>query len=408
MEVVKPVHKVAVEKPAIEGGKPARETFLTFGRPSIGEEEIAEVVATLRSGWLSSGEKSLRFAEEVRRFVGAKHCVATNSCTAALHLALAYCGVGPGDEVITSPMTFAATANVILHCGARPVFADVTKGGFHIDPRDIELRITRHTKAIIPVHYAGLACDMGPILEIARRRGVRVIEDAAHAIGTEYEGRRIGSLGEFTCFSFYVTKNVVTGEGGAITTDDPEAYDWLRRMSLHGLDLDAWQRYSPVGFKHYEIIYPGFKYNLTDLAASIGLHQMRRLPEFIRVRERYAKRYEEAFADLEEVILPRDADNGVHAWHLYPILVRPERLRITRDQMIEALHRENIGVGIHYRAVHLQKYYRETFGFKRGDFPNAEFISDRVLSLPLYPAMTEADVQDSIRAVRKLVQYYRR
>ena len=400
--------QVELKKPAIEGGTPTRGEFLIFGSPQIGPEEIEAVVETLKSSWISTGPKSVAFAKAFREYVGAPHSIATNSCTSALHLCLNAAGVGPGDEVITTPMTFAATSNVIVHQGAKPVFADIEKEGFLIDPAQIERKITKKTKAVVPVHYAGMACDMDRICAIAKSHKLKLIEDAAHAAGTQYKGRKIGNIGDFTCFSFYVTKNLTTGEGGMVTTADPEAAKMIEKLSLHGLDLDAWQRYSKKGFKHYEIVYPGYKYNMTDIAAALGLCQLRKLDEFIRVREEYARTFEEALGGMDALILPKDNGVGRHAWHLYPVLVRTEALRIGRDQFIEALHAENIGVGIHYRAIHLQKYYRETYGFKPGDFPNAEFVSDRVISLPLYPKMTPRDVEQTIEAVRKLVSYYRR
>lgn len=394
--------------PAVEGGTPVRDKYLVFGQPLIGEEEIEEVVAALRSGWISTGPRSIQFAKEFREYVGSKHSIATNSCTASLHLCLKACDIGPGDEVITTPMTFAATVNTIVHTGAKPVFADIQNKWFNIDPKEIEKKITPRTKAIIPVHFAGLTCDLDPIHEIAAKHGIPVIQDAAHAVGSEYKGRKIGSIGNFTCFSFYVTKNMTTAEGGMVTTDDPDKAKKIEVMSLHGLDQDAWQRYSSKGFKHYEIIYPGFKYNMTDIAAALGLVQLRKLDSFIETRGRYAARFKEALSHLDSLIIPDFHDLGKHAWHLYPILINPDALRITRDQFIEAMHREAIGVGVHYRAIHFQKYYRETFGYKRGDFPSAEFVSDRVVSLPLSAKMTPQDVEDAIEAVVKVLEYYKR
>lgn len=394
--------------PAIEGGIPVRANYLVFGQPLIGEEEIAEVVATLRSNWLSTGPKSVQFAKNIRDYVGSPYALATNSCSSAIHLALVVSGIGPGDEVITTPMTFAATVNTVVHTGAKPVFADIQPSWFNIDPKEIEKKITKKTKAILPVHFAGLACDMDPILDIAQKHGLYVIEDAAHAIGTEYKGKKIGSIGDFTCFSFYVTKNITTSEGGVLTTRHQDKGVMAEKLSLHGLDLDAWQRYSNRGFKHYEVIYPGYKYNMTDIAASLGLQQLKRIDEFIDTRQRYAEIYEKALKEIPEVFVPEYHDSGRHAWHLYPVLIRSEKLKISRDQFVEALHHENIGAGVHYRAIHFQKYYRETFHYKRGDFPNAELVSDNVISLPLSPKMTLHDVEDTIHAVRKIVTYYRR
>lgn len=400
------MNKVAV--PALEGGTPVRDKYLIFGQPLIGEEEIDAVVETLRSGWISTGAKSVLFAKNFREYVKNDFSVATNSCTSALHLSLAACGIGPGDEVITTPMTFAATVNVIVHLGATPVFADIQDSWFNINPEEIEKKITSKTKAIIPVHFAGLACDMDAIMQIAKKHNLFVIEDAAHAAGTEYKGRRIGSIGDFTCFSFYVTKNLTTAEGGMVTTRHEEKSKMIQRMGLHGLDLDAWQRYSHRGFKHYEIIYPGYKYNMTDVAAALGLVQLGKLDDFIDVRTKYAMRFEKELSSLSPIIIPSYHSDGRHAWHLYPIIIRPDSLKINRDDFIEALHRENIGSGIHYRAIHFQQYYRERFSFKRGDFPNAEFISDNVVSLPLSPKMTDKDVDDTIEAVKKVILYYQR
>jgi len=338
--------------------------------------------------------------------VGSKHAIATNSCTASLHLALAACEVGQGDEVITTPMTFAATVNSIVHRGAKPVFVDIQKNGFNIDPAQIEDKITARTKAILPVHFAGLSCEMDQIMQIAKRHNLYVIEDAAHALGTEYHGKKIGTIGDFTCFSFYVTKNLTTAEGGMVTTPHETFAKKMEMLSLHGLDLDAWQRYSKRGFKHYEIVVPGFKYNMTDIAASLGLVQLKRLEDFIEIRTRYAEMYEKELGKFEEVIVPQDHNNGRHAWHLYPILLNPEKIKIPRDEFIEALHHENIGAGVHYRAIHFQKYYRETMEYRRGDFPNAEFVSDCVISLPLSTKMTVEDVEQSIKAVTKIIRYY--
>jgi dTDP-4-amino-4,6-dideoxygalactose transaminase len=385
-----------------------REDFIVFGAPLIEEEEIAEVVDTLRSGWLSTGPKTKRFERDLCEYVGAPHALGTNSCTAAMHLALVAAGIGPGDEVIVPAMTFAATANVVEHTGARPVFADVGRRSFHLDPEAVERRITPRTKALIPVHFAGLPAPMDAIMDLARRHGLVVIEDAAHAIGSEYRGRRIGSIGDFTCFSFYVTKNLATAEGGMVTSRDGEAIDRMRVMSLHGMDLGAWQRYSKRGNRHYQVVCPGFKYNMTDLAASLGIHQLRKLDGFIEVRRRYAERYGEAFADIDALIRPPDDPVHRNAWHLYPLMVRPEMLTGDRDDVVEAITEENIGVGIHFRALHLMEYYRRTYGYSEGDCPRAEFISDRVFSLPLSPRLTEEEVDYIIETVRDVMRRFRR
>lgn len=395
-----------MEKLAIDGGRPVRDQFLVFGSPAIGEEEIEEVVKTIKSGWLGTGPKVQRFEEEFRKYVGAKYAVALNSCTAGLHLALEVLGVGPGDEVITTPMTFAATANVIVHRRARPVFVDVERETMNIDPRLIEAAITPRTKAIIPVHLAGRPCKMDQIMAIARRHGLHVIEDAAHAIEAWYGDQKVGSIGDITAFSFYVTKNVVAGEGGMVTTNKAEWAEEIRIKSLHGISKDAWKRYLSAGFQPYETLYPGYKYNMTDIQASLGIHQLARVEQNLKIREKIWQRYNEAFADIPEIITPLEEEGIRHARHLYTILLRVEELKIDRNQFIEALKAENIGTGIHYVALHLHKYYRETFGYKRGDFPNAEYISDRTVSLPLSAKLTEADVDDVIRAVRKVIAAY--
>ncbi len=396
------------ELPAIEGGIPIRKNYLNFSQPLIGEEEIREVVDTLRSGWLGTGPKTIRFANEFREYIGSRFAIPTNSCTSALHLSLVACGVNSGDEVITTPMTFVATVNVIVHQGAIPVFADILPNSFHIDPQQIERKITKRTKAIIPVHFGGLPCDMDAIMNIARKHHLYVIEDAAHAVGGQYKGKKIGTIGDFTCFSFYVTKNMTTAEGGMVTTDEEEKAKMIDQMSRHGIDLDPWQRHSNREFKYYEVVYPGYKYNMTDLAASMGLHQLKKMDEFLESRRRCVGMYGRQLQNLSEVVLPRAPVDGEHAWHLYPILVKPECLKITRDQFVEALCKENVGVGVHYRAIHLQKYYRERFHYERGNYPNAEFVSDRVLSLPLSSGMSDEDVQDTVEAVRKLIRYYRK
>jgi dTDP-4-amino-4,6-dideoxygalactose transaminase len=396
------------DRPAIEGGRPVREDFLIFGSPDIRDEEISEVVATLRSGWIGTGPRVGRFEEAFRRYIGARHAVAVNSCTAGLHLSLIALGIRPGDEVITTPMTFASTANVIHHVGARPVFVDCRRDTLCIDPDAVEAAVTERTRAVIPVHFAGRPCDMERIMAIARRHGLRVIEDAAHAIETVAQGRKVGCIGDATCFSFYVTKNVITGEGGMVTTEDEEVANWIKVAGLHGLSKDAWKRYSDEGYRHYEVVYPGFKYNMMDLQAALGLHQLARVEANHRRREALWRRYCEAFADLP-VDLPAPVPEGDrHAYHLFTLLLRIEELRWSRDQVMEALHREGIGTGVHYVALHLHPYYRETYGYRRGQFPNAEWISERTLSIPLSPKLTDRDAEDVVRAVRKVLLAARR
>lgn len=400
-------HSEAREVPAIAGGRPTRDDFLIFGAPLIEEEEITEVVETLKSGWLSTGPRTKQFEREFAEYVGAAHAVATNSCTAAMHLALLASGIGPGDEVIVPSMTFAATANVVEHVGARPVFADSLPDGFNIDPADIRNRITSRTRALVVVHFAGLPCPMDEISAIARERGLLVMEDAAHAAGAEYHGKRIGGLGNVTAFSFYVTKNICTAEGGMVVTDDAELAEKIRVLSLHGMDIGAWQRYAKSGQLHYEIVVPGFKYNMTDLAAALGLCQLRKLDRFIKVRQEYARMLTAELSNLEELILPADATAHRHAWHLYPVMVRPERLRTDRDGVMTALIAENIGIGVHFRPLHLYPFYREKYGYRKGMLPRAEFVGERVFSVPLSPKLSLGDVRSIVTAVRKVIGYYR-
>ena len=381
-----------------------RGEFLPFAAPLLGDEEIEEVVHCLRSGWLTTGHKVKQFEREFGEFIGAKHALAVNSCTAALHLALEAVGVGPGDEVITTPMTFTATAAVIEHLGARPVFADCTAQTLNIDPAEIQRRLSPRTKAILPVHFAGQACDMDAIAEVARGAGVPVIEDAAHAIPTRYKGRMVGTLSDVTCFSFYATKNVTTGEGGMVVTDRDDIMERMRLMHLHGMSKDAWKRYTQNGSWSCEILAPGFKYNLTDIAAAIGIHQLRKCDTFHRRRLGIADQYDAAFAGLPGISIPRVEDRESHGWHLYVIQIDPERLTIDRDAFIDRLIARNIGVSVHFIPLHVHPYYRERYALQPSDFPNAWAAYERIVSLPIYAKMTDDDVRHVIDAVRGIAQ----
>ena len=381
-----------------------RGEFLPFAAPLLGDEEIQEVVHCLRSGWLTTGHKVKQFEREFVEFIGAKHALAVNSCTAALHLALEAVGVGPGDEVITTPMTFTATAAVIEHLGARPVFADVTAQTLNIDPEQIRRRLSPRTKAILPVHFAGQACDMDAIGAIARDAGVPVVEDAAHAIPTRYHGRLVGTLSDITCFSFYATKNVTTGEGGMVVTDRDDIMERMRLMHLHGMSKDAWKRYTQNGSWSYEILAPGFKYNLTDIAAAIGIHQLRKCQAFHRRRLTIADQYDAAFADLPGISIPRVEDRESHGWHLYVIQVDPERLTIGRDAFIDQLIARNIGVSVHFIPLHVHPYYRERYALRPQDFPNAWGAYERIVSLPIYAKMSDDDVRHVVDAVRGIAE----
>lgn len=378
-----------------------RKKYLVFGAPHFGESAINEVVDSLRSGWIGTGPKVARFEQMVSEYTGAAHTVAVNSCTAALHLSLLAAGVGPGDEVITSPMTFCATANSIVHTGARPVFVDCDRDTQLIDPAKIEAAITPATKAIVPVHFAGRICDMRSITAIARNHGLRVIEDAAHAIEGRYMGCKVGTMSDMTCFSFYVTKNVTTGEGGMVATADPELASRIKMQALHGMSRDAWKRFSDTGYKHYEVVSPGFKYNMMDLQAAIGIHQFDHVEIWLDRRNEIWQRYSDELKDLP-VVLPAPDDLGSrHARHLYTLMIDIEATGITRDEFIDRMHARNIGTGVHYVGVHLQPWYRENIGTKGEDYPNATWISERTVSIPLSPHLDDDDVTDVVNAVRE-------
>lgn len=397
-------------KLAINGGSPTRESLLLFGAPLLGKSEYDEVLDTLKSGWIGTGPKATRFEEDFASYVGARHAIAVNSCTAALHLSLVACGIGEGDEVITTPLTFAATANVIIHQRASPKFVDIDPNTLNIDPSAVREAITPRTKAILPVHFGGLACRMDELRNIADNNDLRIIEDAAHAIGTRYKGKMIGGLANLTCFSFYANKNLTTAEGGMITTEEDTEADILEIYRLHGMSKDAWNRYRSRQLMLSDAIYPGYKYNLTDLQASLGIHQLRKQEEFLSIRERHAQLYDDAFQDLPGVrrqTRPENTENR-HALHLYVLILDPEQFLVDRNQIVAALLAENIGAAIHYRALHTHPYYREQFGFKPDDYPNAFNIGSNIFTLPLSPGMSEADVFTVISAVYKVLTAYSR
>jgi len=385
-----------------------RKNFLVFGSPRIEEDEINEVVDSLRSGWLSTGPKVGRFEALFREYTGARHALALNSCTAGLHLSMVVAGFKAGDEIITTPMTFGATANAIIHSGATPVFADISLPGMNIDPEKIEEKISPRTRAIVPVHFAGRPCPMDDIIDIARRHRLVIIEDAAHALEAVYRGRKIGTIGDLTVFSFYVTKNLVTGEGGMITTADGRYAEMIQTYGLHGMSKGAWKRYSDEGFKHYQIIFPGFKYNMMDLQAALGMCQIRKVGDYLKRREAIWRRYDDAFKHLPLDIPAAAEADTVHARHLYTILLRLEELSAGRDTIQQALHEENIGTGIHFISLHLQPYYAERFGFSYGDYPNAAHVSQRTISLPLSAKLTDRDVDDVIEAVGRVLTKYKK
>jgi len=387
---------------------PAPERIVPFFRPDIGEEEIAAVVDTLRSGWLTVGPRTQEFEEEFARAVGAPHAVAVSSGTAALHLALDALDLEPGDEVITSTLTFTATGATIVHSGARPVLVDCTRDTLNIDPADVARKVTPRTRAVVPVHFAGQPAAMDEILDIARRHRLKVVEDAAHALPASYRGRAVGTIGDVTAFSFYATKNLTTGEGGMLTLTDATVADRLRSRRLHGMSRDAWRRYSVQGSWRYDVSYPGFKYNMTDLAASMGLVQLRRLPALHRRRQEIVALYDALLHDRPE-LEPLTVTPGVmHAWHLYVIRLRPEMLRINRDALIELLKAEGISTGVHFIPLHLHSFYRDAFGCRAEDFPIASAAAETILSLPLFTLMSDDDARYVATTVRRLLDANRR
>jgi dTDP-4-amino-4,6-dideoxygalactose transaminase len=375
--------------------------FLVFGAPAIEEAEIAEVVASMRAGWLGTGPKVHRFEEDFKRYQQAAHAVAVNSCTAALHLSLLASELRPGDEVITTPLTFCATVNAIIHAGATPVLADVDPRTMNIDPDRVEERITSRTRALVPVHFAGRPCEMDRLMSIAQRRDLRVIEDCAHAIETRFQGRPAGSFGAFGCFSFYVTKNVVTGEGGMVVARNDRDAARIMTLALHGMSRDAWKRFSDGGYEHYHVLEAGFKYNMMDLQAAIGIHQLERVEPYWQRRLEIWRRYDQAFADLPIELPAPPAPDTRHALHLYTLLVDEARTGIARDDFLRAMTRQNVGVGVHYLSIPEHPYYREAFGWKPEDFPHAMRIGRQTVSIPLSARLSDDDVGDVIAAVRR-------
>lgn len=395
------------------------ETSLPFYKPLIAREEITQLVEAVESGWLTTGPKTLEFEAAIARYVGSQFAVGVNSCTAAMHLALVAMGIGLGDAVITSPITFPATANVIEHCGARPVFIDVEPDTLLLDVVALEKFLAAperkgidadRVKAILPVHFAGQPCDMDMIFALASQYGLAVIEDSAHALGAEFQGCKVGSdygLGFqgpwASCFSFYATKNITAGEGGMLTTNAPELVEQVAVLRLHGISRDAWKRYQVAGYQHYEVLFPGYKYNMFDLQAALALPQLSHIDEWQQRRQTYTDLYNQGFANIEGLQPIQVKPNRRSAYHLYVVMADRARLGVSRDELLNRIAAAGIGVGVHFRSLTVQKFYREKYGFQEGDFPVAERASDQVLSLPLYPAMHERDVDRVIRTVRQVL-----
>ncbi len=390
---------------AIHGGSPVRKALLPYGRQSISEEDIQAVVDTLRSDWLTTGPKVGEFEEALAAWLGAKYAVSFSSGTAALHAAAFAAGLKPGDEAITTPLTFAATANCVLYQGATPIFADVCSDTLNLDPEAVAARVTSRTKALLPVDYAGHPADLAQMLEIGERHGLIVIEDACHALGAEYEGRRVGGISHMTVFSFHPVKHLTTGEGGMVTTDRGDLADTLRKFRNHGIDSDARQRQA-AGQWHYDMVMLGFNYRLTDIACALGIEQLKRLEANLARRREIAGCYTAAFREMRGVTAPAVRANANPAWHLYPVRVGGEGVTLDRGEVFRALRAENIGVNVHYVPVHKHRYYRDRFGFKGGEYPVAEKAYEQLISLPMFHGMTDDDVNDVVRAVVKVIGYW--
>lgn len=380
-----------------------KDNFLVFGSPRIGEEEIEEVVSSMRSGWLGTGPKVARFEKDFSQYKKSPHTAAVNSCTAALHLSMLAAKLKPGDEVITTALTFCATVNAIIHAGATPVIVDIDSVTMNIAPEKITEKITGKTRAIIPVHFAGRCCDMDEITGIAEQHNIDIIEDCAHAIESTYKGHAAGSFGRFSCFSFYVTKNIVTGEGGMVIARDKKDIDQIRILALHGMSKHAWSRFSDEGYKHYQVVECGYKYNMMDLQAAIGIHQLKKIESYWKRRQQIWQRYNDAFKDLPIGLPALEEADSRHAYHLYTILVDEKRCGISRDAFLSSMTAHNIGVGVHYLSIPEHPYYQKTFSWKPEDYPDAMRIGRQTVSLPLSANLSDEDVEDVILAVNRIL-----
>lgn len=381
-----------------------RDGFLVFGSPVITDDEINEVVDSMRSAWLGTGPKVARFEELFASYKGVPNAAAVNSCTAALHLSLLASGLEPGDEVITTPLTFCATVNAIIHAGATPVLADIDPLTMNIDPAAVAAKITTRTKAILPVHFAGRPCEMDELDEISKKHGLKMIEDCAHAIETEYKNRKAGTIGDFGCFSFYVTKNIVTGEGGMVLSRRNDDLSRIKILALHGMSKDAWKRFSDEGYRHYQVVECGFKYNMMDLQAAIGLRQMEKMEQYWLRRKEIWERYGAAFSDLPVSIPAEIPDHMKHAYHLYTLLVDESISGISRDEFIDAMHKRNIGTGVHYISLPEHPYYQAAFGWRPEDYPNAMYVGRKTVSIPLSAKLSDRDVDYVIESVRGILK----
>lgn len=383
----------------------SQETFLPFARPTISEQEIAEVEACLKSGWITTGPRVQKFEEQLQAYFGRRHALAVSSATAGLHLALLTLDLQPGDEVITTAMTFVATLNTIEHAGGRPVLVDMDPHTYNWNMDQVEAAITTKTRALVPVHYAGAPVDLDAVYALAEKHGLKVIEDCAHAIGASYKNRKIGSFGHIQVFSFHPNKNMTTGEGGCIVTDDDALATRMKQQRFHGINKDSFNRYAKDGSPFYDVVTPGYKYNMMDIQAALGIHQLAALDGFIARRNTLVDRYQEALADCPALSLPQVPDyDHYHAWHLYIPLLNPEHSPCSRDDLLAKMKEHNIGLGFHYQSTHLFTYYRETYGYKEGDFPHAESFAERAMTLPIFPTMTDAEQDNVIEALKALLK----
>ncbi|MFX1256285.1 MAG: UDP-4-amino-4,6-dideoxy-N-acetyl-beta-L-altrosamine transaminase [Promethearchaeota archaeon] len=397
-----------MEKPAIEGGKPLRASFLPYATQWLGDEEINEVLDTLKSDWITTGPKMRKFEENFKSYIGSKYSVAINSGTAALHISTSAINIKPGDEVITTPLTFVASANCVIYRGGVPVLADIKEDTYNINPNEIKRKITPKTKAIIPVHFAGQPCDMDEIFEIAEEHDLIIIEDAAHAIDAMYKERKIGNMSDLTIFSFHPVKNITTAEGGMVTTNDSELYEKLLMFRTHGISRDAVKRFGKSGDFYYDMQYLGFRYNMSELHASLGIHQLSKLNFFQKRRREIVKLYNRELQKIDEITIPYVKNDVKHSWHLYVIQIDIEKLKVDRDYIFKALREENIGVNVHYIPVHYHSYYQEKFGLKKGQLPKVEALFPKIITIPLFAKMSDDDVYDVINALEKVINYYKK